>query len=509
MCFTGGIAVNDFIKKLTSENWIWPEKEILVEGENRFTERQFVDAVRYARTAYMEQGIKDGERILLMIPAGSLLYVTLYALWSLGAAGVLFDSDMDMPTRKLCMERAKVKKIIGVDRIIEQVKKYMGDEVTILSCESCVCFGKKGTAALGVTISPEKEALISFTSGSTGVPKGIVRSFGFLECQREEIRKRFLYEEQDVDFAVMPIFTVTNFIFGIKTVLPPFSLRETECAPSIFENVQKEQVTRMILSPFLAEAMIRYGKQNKIRLSSVRKVFVGGGPTYKHIIKGVMELFPMAECYLLYGCSEAEPIALYNMKRLTEEQWKSIESGEGLVAGEICLPCTIIKNEPDRQYGEVDEKTWESLKLTNEVGEIVVSGKHVLSGYIDGIGDAENKIRVGDTVWHRTGDLGRIKEDGVLYLYGRTKAAFQEKGRWFYPFCVESKVYANFQVEKVAFLLHKGKKTLVVQAGKAECKKIAEQKEWLGVDEVICIDKMPMDKKHLSKVDYGTLNSLI
>ena len=41
MCFTGGIAVNDFIKKLTSENWIWPEKEILVEGENRFTERQF------------------------------------------------------------------------------------------------------------------------------------------------------------------------------------------------------------------------------------------------------------------------------------------------------------------------------------------------------------------------------------------------------------------------------------------------------------------------------------
>lgn len=102
----------------------------------------------------------------------------------------------------------------------------------------------------------------------------------------------------------------------------------------------------MILSPFLAEAMIRYGKQNKIRLCSVRKVFVGGGPTYKHIIEGILELFPEAECYLLYGCSEAESIALYNMKRLTEEQWKSIESG-----------------------------------------------------------DAWNKIRVGDTVWHRTGDF--------------------------------------------------------------------------------------------------------
>lgn len=509
MYFTGGIAVNDFIRKLTSENWIWSEKEILVEGKSHFTERQFVDAVRFARGAYMEQGITDGERILLMIPAGSLLYVTLYALWSIGATGVLFDSDMDMPTRKLCMERAKVKKVIGIKPVIEQCKKYMQDEVMLLSCESCVCFGKKGAAVSGITISPEKEALISFTSGSTGVPKGIVRTFGFLECQREEIKKQFLYEQHDVDFAVMPIFTVTNFIFGIKTVLPAFSLRGPECAASIFENVQKEQVTRMILSPFLAEAMIRYGKQNKIQLCSVRKIFVGGGPMYKHIIDGVMELFPESECYLLYGCSEAEPIALYNMRQLTKEQWQSIETGDGLVAGDMCLPCAIIQNEPGRQYGELDEKAWETLKLTNEVGEIIVSGKHVLSGYMDGIGDKENKIKVGDTVWHRTGDLGRIKEDGVLYLYGRTKTAIHEEGKWFYPFCVESKVYSNFQVKKAAFLLHEGKKTLVVQAEKEEYKKIVEQKEWLDVDEVIYIDEMPMDKKHLSKIDYGALTSRI
>ena len=65
--------------------------------------------------------------------------------------------------------------------------------------------------------------------------------------------------------------------------------------------------------------------------------------------------------------------------------------------------------------------------------EIVVTGDHVNKGYLDGRGDADNKLRIDGEIWHRTGDAGRLDDDGLLWLRGRLSA----KAGDFYPFEVE------------------------------------------------------------------------
>lgn len=499
----------ELIRKLTSAQWQWEQKDMFLEGEQCLSEQQVFCYIQNTRKKLTEATVRQGDRVLLMIPAGVTLYVTLYALWSLEATAVIFDTMMQPDSMKSCMERGRVTKVICQKQMKSRIMMLMGENVEVLCSEELTGnFTETGNTIPegSIHLSPDREALISFTSGSTGNPKGIVRTFGFLEKQREEIRKRFCYEPQDVDFAVMPIFTAMNLVFGIKTILPCYSLKDKTCGSFIIKDMIRHNVTRVILSPFLAECLLKAASDAKVILSGVRKVFVGGGPVHKHLIIGITKLFPNAECFLLYGCSEAEPIALFPMKELGKEQWKSIECGEGLVAGHPCLPVAIIKNELDRKIGKITSQEFDALKLEDGVGEIVVTGEHVLKGYLDGIGDAENKIAVGDIIWHRTGDLGKIKEDGLLYLYGRTKAAVHTKAGFLYPFCVESKVYADFQVEEAALVMKNQEKILVVQVKEEEeYIRLENSKEGLKVDKVVRIEKMPKDKKHLSKVDYGEL----
>lgn len=499
--------MEEWIQKLQSDEWRWETKELLVTGDERITEQQFYEAVRYAKDAYEKEGIKRDERVLLIIPPSVSFYITLIALWGIGACPVVLDSDLSMSGINVCFKRAHVVKVISTKKMCSLVSMIPKWRECVVFCDPYICIGKKGKPIDEFDWNPEREALVSFTSGSTSEPKGIVRTFGFLMHQREEIRRQFIYEDDDIDLAVMPIFTIMNFTLGIKTVIPKLSLKNPKEIGAVIRQMNDEKVTRVIISPFLAQIMVEFLGRKDNGLPNVKKVFVGGGPIHANLIEDVKRVFHNASCYLLYGCSEAEPIALYDMGKINNEQRDSIRYGQGLVAGKPCLPLAIIENRFGHCYGKLSQEKWEEIQIKDGIGEIVVSGPCVLGSYLDGIGDESSKIWVDGVVWHRTGDLGQIKKDGVLYLYGRAKEAVWTSQSWVYPFAVESKVYSRYSVEKVAFLADsKNKPVLVVQGEAGQIRRIIEEKEDEEYEYVLRIDKMPMDKKHLSKIDYGELH---
>jgi acyl-CoA synthetase (AMP-forming)/AMP-acid ligase II len=148
-----------------------------------------------------------------------------------------------------------------------------------------------------------------------------------------------------------------------------------------------------------------------------------------------------------------------------------------------------------------------------EPGEIVVSGAHVLAGYLYGQGDRETKFRVDNTVWHRTGDAGYFDNQDRLWLLGRCAVRIEDERGVLYPFAVEAVVQQQHQVKHCAFLSHRGKRVLAVElegaVPPAVLRRWPEQLAWAHVDVIRVLRHMPVDQRHNAKIDYGALRSLL
>ena len=147
--------------------------------------------------------------------------------------------------------------------------------------------------------------------------------------------------------------------------------------------------------------------------------------------------------------------------------------------------------------------------LFRSVGEIVVSGNHVLKGYLGGIGDDENKFDVDEVRWHRTGDLGYFDKNGMLWLMGRASAVISDEKGVVYPFAVESAVCEKFGIKRSAVTVSKGKRILVVQCSKQQLENLEKIKAEFGIDTVLQIKNMPLDVRHHSKIDYNKLKDFV
>jgi acyl-CoA synthetase (AMP-forming)/AMP-acid ligase II len=149
----------------------------------------------------------------------------------------------------------------------------------------------------------------------------------------------------------------------------------------------------------------------------------------------------------------------------------------------------------------------------------VVSGGHVLLGYLEGIGDSETKIHVDEDVWHRTGDAGWIDGQGRLWLLGRcaeklppfpaTAGLPSEALR--YPFAVECALREELPEIRMAAIGWRGHRTLVVgrKCGPEEIGEIRSKVEKLGVHEIVCLATLPLDRRHNAKIDYPALRNIL
>ena len=134
-------------------------------------------------------------------------------------------------------------------------------------------------------------------------------------------------------------------------------------------------------------------------------------------------------------------------------------------------------------------------------GEIVVTGCNVLKGYVNGIGDKENKFSVDRKKYHRTGDVGLIDDKGRLWLRGRIKEPYLN---------IEAALHAKFRIKKTAVFKNNGRIILVLEKeNKISEKEIIHAISFEKIDEVKYVKKIPVDKRHSTKVDYKELKKLL
>ncbi|MDR0315101.1 MAG: AMP-binding protein [Oscillospiraceae bacterium] len=421
-----------------------------------------------------DNGIKSNSYILVFIPLSIELYIAMVGAWSIGAVPIFIDFSRGAKFVNDSIDRLKPDIIVcdGVTGIIKNGYSKMRKIKTVK-------VNGKGDPVSAEKLDENHPAILSFTSGTTGLPKIAERTHGFLIDQYHALIEHIDFNENHIDLGTLPVFTLANMAAGMTTLLPDKSYRSKINSAKLARQMQLQKVSRTICSPALMRGLLKHGD-----FPNLKNVYLGGGPVYPSLLKNIREDIDL---HIVYGSTEAEPISGIRWEDVNHTNRQKINEGAGLPVGHVVpgVECII-----------------------GEEQEILVSGKTVLKGYMNGVGDSENKIHQGDKVWHRTGDAGYFDEQGCLWLLGRVSQAINDEFGTLYPFGVECILDFQFGI-RGAVLLQDKKRIVVVEKSDIAPETILKFLKSQRIEKVAFVKKIPMDKRHSAKIDYARLQNMI
>ncbi len=283
-------------------------------------------------------------------------------------------------------------------------------------------------------LTPDALAVLQYTGGTTGTPKGAMLSHANLTVNVGQVKawQNRQSTENDRIVGILPLFHVfamtvimnLGIASGMEIILVPrFDLIET------LKLIHKLRPTMMPGVPTLFNAMMRHPHAKKYDLSSLEYCIAGGAALPLEIKRGFESI---SGCGLVegYGLSETSPVACCNPINAVKE---------GSIG--LPLPATEIS------IRSLDDPTQEMPR--GESGEICIAGPQVMSGYWNKPQDTE-KTFVGRFL--RTGDVGYMDEDGYIFIVDRIKDMINASGFKIYPRRIEDALYQHHAVAEVTVI---------------------------------------------------------
>mgnify|MGYP000859930208 FL=1 len=491
------MTIVDKIKELRS---LYPDKTALFDLNTgkKVTFTQIDEKSNYVCDYLRKKNFKKGDKIVVFIPIGVEFYLILTAIFKMGIQAAFIDPYAGIEHINKCCEMISPDGIIGSMKtllkgfFLKGIRK-IGKKINYIKVMK---YSEK--FLINEKIEENTPALISFTSGSTGFPKIIMRTHKFLLGQHNVLEKNIKFEKETSVYSSFPIFLFSHIATGTTTFIPDLNWKKP--AESNFRNIVQQimenNIQNVILPPAIFQNIVKFCKDEKITLENVQKVYTGGAPVFYSLMKKIKEIFTNAKITALYGASEAEPISSLNFEDITKEDIENMKNGEGLLAGKIV-------NEIELKIEKLD-----NVKDSSELkGEILVKGENVVNGYL-------NVEKNPDENWHRTGDMGYINRKGQLVLLGRVKGRIQIEENIYYPFTIET-AFSFCKNLKKSVLTSKNNKLYLFAERNPEFKgdlsednEIKELKEKFGIFKIIETE-IPMDKRHNSKTDYKRLEEIV
>jgi acyl-CoA synthetase (AMP-forming)/AMP-acid ligase II len=477
----------------------------------------------------VKHGLRPGDAVLVFHPMSAELYVALLAIFRLGLVAMFLDPSAGRAHIENCCALYAPRALIAGTKV--HLLRLFVSALRRIPVKFVIGFPVPGAIAFSAAgrLSPLDEvheceldtpALLTFTSGSTGQPKAAVRSHGFLLAQHAALVDSLRLQPGDVDLATLPIVALANLGSGVTSLIPDADLRYPGAINPgpVVGQILAHSATSSVASPAFFErlCLARHGITRGLTLPSLKKLFTGGAPVFPHLLDQMQALAPNAEVVALYGSTEAEPIAHASLREMDAEDIKAMLAGKGLLTGVpvASIQLRILRDQWGKAIAPLTAAEFAAEgRKAGEPGEIVVSGKHVLQGYLHGRGDEETKFRVDGIVWHRTGDAGYLDERGRLWLLGRCSARIRDAHGDLWPFAAETAVYQDPRVRRAALVAHRGKRILVVEfhqgQGSVDVNALRNSLAWAHIDEVRPCRTVPVDKRHNAKIDYPALVQLL
>lgn len=299
----------------------------------------------------------------------------------------------------------------------------------------------------------EQALLLSSTSGTGGEQHTLVRTGRDLATQSARISRILEYNSSEKEACGIPTFALNNIATGMAAlILRPGDWRHPA---RVLRSLRREKPDRLSASPSLVNAICRELEGRGEQLPWLRRVISGGAPLHASFIARCRACFPNARISLVYGSTEAQPIAILDSlaeggsETLLERLQKTAQRGGGIPVGRpvsntdiLILPLPDFRIPYAAPGGEA-------------IGEVLVRGEGVNNRYLD-VEDTDNPSRwyEPDGSWyHKTGDLGYIDaHSGGLCLVGRSALIVDSPKGPLNPYTVEALASQDPAVERAALV---------------------------------------------------------
>ena len=378
-------------------------------------------------------GITRGTRTILMITPGMDFFITMFAMFKVGAVPVVVDPGMGIDRMLQCLEQGRPKAFIGIEKahLLRTLKpKYFKTVKFWVTVGKRWCWGGHTLSELmsgreefqKAHTTWDETAAIVFTTGSTGPAKGVVYTHGNFDAQIRQIQDHFKIEPDEIDLPTFPLFALFDPVLGMTAVIPDMDPTKpaTVNPVKIIEAIENHGVTNMFASPALLNRVGKYGKENNIKLPSLRRVVSAGAPVSPANIEQFSTMLSKGtQIHTPYGATEAVPIISIGSHEILSETKRLSEQGFGMCIGRpignTAIKLIEINDHPITQMRD-------SLVVPeNQVGEITVQADLVTQQYFNNR-ESDLLAKIPDangTFWHRMGDLGWLDSKGRIWFCGR------------------------------------------------------------------------------------------
>src|SRR5215472_4818664 len=415
---------------------VHPDRQAIRMDDLVLSYGQLRDAAGRAASLLASLGVRPGDRVGLMLPNVPAFPVAFYGAVAAGAVVV--------PMNPLLKSR--------------EVVYYLGDSGArvIFAWHAAAGEAAKGAADAGAQVvtvddpglsgplaglSPvsswadaagQDDAVILYTSGTTGRPKGAQLTHAGLARNATLTAQTLLRSSaDDVMMGCLPLFHVfgltcglngTVFGGGTLTLLPRFDPGRA------LQIIERDKVTIFEGVPTMYSAMLHYQADPRPDTSSLRLCISGGAAMPVEVLRNFEQQFG---CIILegYGLSETSPVASFNHPDKVRKP------------GSVGTPVEGVEM---RLVGAEGADVAEG-----EVGEIAIRGHNVMKGYW---GKPEATAEAIPDGWFRTGDMGRCDEDGYYYIVDRKKEMIIRGGFNVYPREIEEVLYEHPAVFEAAVI---------------------------------------------------------
>lgn len=445
------------------------DKEFVVHGDQRITYSDFLAEVNALSAWLASNGISKGDRVAVLSANNPQWCAAFWATVDMGAILVGLNGWWNTDEIIYGLNHSGAKVLVADARRFERVAEHLGEipaleqilliddtpdshatgaaSPTVISYGDAVAEGASGDQGFPTTeIGESDPAVIFYTSGTTGRPKGAVSTHGnmianlantvfslTLSAMTNPAASRVTDGGQPVSLLTSPLFHVSGchstlvvgFMGGMKLVIP-----EGRFDPEkVFGLIEAEGVKIWATVPTMIWRATEHPSRNDFDLSTVVSVAFGGSPSADELQRRIRETFPNVKATTnAYGLTESSSVATI------------LTAGENVErVDSVGLPMPVVDI-------AIADPLGNHLRA-GETGEVLIRGPIIMAGYWDNPEATADAIRDG---WLHTGDVGHLDDDGYLYITDRAKDMLIRGGENVYCVEIENRLVEHPEIADAA-----------------------------------------------------------